>query len=140
MNNRKIKKLNIKSNSGFTMTDLVIALIIFIIFSGIIGTSFYAAFKINSKTKVSAAATNYIIQILEDIDKITYDEVQNGMENKYMTKFSIPSGYNLSINVSNYNEGNDKEDLIKLVNVTIEYNTAGDTEKIVIERIKVREM
>lgn len=140
MNDKKNKKLNIKSNYGFTMIDLVIALIIIMIFSGIIGTALYEAFKMNSKTKVSAAALNFVIEILEDIDKITYDEVQNGMESKYMTQFSIPSGYNLSINVSNYIEGNETEDLIKIVKLTIEYKMAGNEEKIVIEKIKVREM
>lgn len=133
-------KTNIKSNSGFTMTDLVVALIIFLIFSGLVVTAFYSSYVVNSKTKITASATNYSIQILEDIDKITYDEVQNGMENTYRQKFSIPDGYSLKMEVTNYNEGNDKEDLIKNVKLTIEYKIAGDTEKIVINKIKVKEL
>lgn len=133
-------KTNIKSNSGFTMTDLVVALIIFLIFSGLVVTAFYSSYVVNSKTKITASATNYSVQILEDIDKITYDEVQNGMENTYRQKFSIPDGYSLKMEVTNYNEGNDKEDLIKNVKLTIEYKIAGDTEKIVINKIKVKEL
>lgn len=133
-------KTNIKSNSGFTMTDLVVALIIFLIFSGLVVTAFYSSYVVNSKTKITASATNYSIQILEDIDKITYDEVQNGMENMYRQKFSIPDGYSLKMEVTDYNEGNDKEDLIKNVKLTIEYKIAGDTEKIVINKIKVKEL
>ena len=133
-------KTNIKSNSGFTMTDLVVALIIFLIFSGLVVTAFYSSYVVNSKTKITASATNYSIQILEDIDKITYDEVQNGMENTYRQKFSIPGGYSLKMKVTNYNEGNDKEDLIKNVELTIEYKIAGDNEKIVINKIKVKEL
>ena len=133
-------KINIKSNSGFTMTDLVVALIIFLIFSGLVVTAFYSSYVVNSKTKITASATNYSIQILEDIDKITYDEVQNGMENTYRQKFSIPDGYSLKMKVTNYNEGNDKEDLIKNVELTIEYKIAGDNEKIVINKIKVKEL
>ncbi len=133
-------KTNIKSNSGFTMTDLVVALIIFLIFSGLVVTAFYSSYVVNSKTKITASATNYSIQILEDIDKITYDEVQNGMENTYRQKFSIPDGYSLKMKVTNYNEGNDKEDLIKNVELTIEYKIAGDNEKIVINKIKVKEL
>lgn len=133
-------KTNIKSNSGFTMTDLVIAMIIFLIFSGLVVTAFYSSYVVNSKTKITASATNYSIQILEDIDKITYDEVQNGMENMYRQKFSIPNGYSLKMKVTNYNEGNDKEDLIKNVKLTIKYKIAGDTEKIVINKIKVKEL
>lgn len=133
-------KQTIRSNSGFTVTDLVIALIIFLIFSGLVVTAFYASYVTNSKIKVTASATNYSIQILEDIDKITYAEVQNGMENMYRQKFSIPDGYNLKIEVTNYNDGNDKEDLIKNVKLTIEYKITGDTEKIVINKIKVKEL
>lgn len=133
-------KTNIKSNSGFTMTDLVVALIIFLIFSGLVVTAFYSSYVVNSKTKITASATNYSIQILEDIDKITYDEVQNGMENTYRQKFSIPDGYSLKMKVTNYNEGNDKEYLIKNVELTIEYKIAGDNEKIVINKIKVKEL
>ena len=133
-------KTNIKSDFGFTMTDLVIAMIIFLIFSGLVVTAFYSSYVVNSKTKITASATNYSIQILEDIDKITYEEVQNGMENTYRQKFSIPDGYSLKMEVTNYNEGNDKEDLIKNVKLTIEYKIAGDTEKIVINKIKVKEL
>lgn len=133
-------KTNIKSNSGFTITDLVVALIIFLIFSGLVVTAFYSSYVVNSKTKITASATNYSIQILEDIDKITYDEVQNGMENTYRQKFSIPDGYSLKMKVTNYNEGNNKEDLIKNVELTIEYKIAGDNEKIVINKIKVKEL
>lgn len=133
-------KTNIKSNSGFTITDLVVALIIFLIFSVLVVTAFYSSYVVNSKTKITASATNYSIQILEDIDKITYDEVQNGMENTYRQKFSIPDGYSLKMKVTNYNEGNDKEDLIKNVELTIEYKIAGDNEKIVINKIKVKEL
>ena len=133
-------KTNIKSDFGFTMTDLVIAMIIFLIFSGLVVTAFYSSYVVNSKTKITASATNYSIQILEDIDKITYEEVQNGMENMYRQKFSIPNGYSLKMEVTNYNEGNDKEDLIKNVKLTIEYKIAGDTEKIVINKIKVKEL
>ena len=135
----KMKKY-LKSNKAFTITDLVIALIIFLMFSGIVVTAFYAVFKSNSKIKLEAAATNYAIQILEDIDKITYNEVQNGMENNYRQKFSIPDGYSINIGVTNYNEGNDKEDLIKNVNLKIEYKILNDTEKIVINKIKIKEL
>lgn len=131
---------NIKSDYGFTMTDLVIALIIFLIFSGLVVTAFYSSYVTNAKMKITASATNYAIQILEDIDKITYDEVKNEMEDMYRNKFSIPDGYSLKIEVSNYNEGNQKEDLIKNVTLIIAYKVVGDTEKIVINKIKVKEM
>ena len=59
-----MKKINFKSNSGFTMTDLVTALIIFSIFTGIIGTLMYNSFKTNLQVKMAGTAANYAIQIL----------------------------------------------------------------------------
>lgn len=134
------KKIDIKSNSGFTMTDLIVALVIFTVFTSFIGSLLYTAFKTNIQTKLAGASVNYAIQILEDIDKIAYDEVQNGMENDYITKLSIPSGFNILIDVSNYNEGNSKEDLIKKVKLTITYEFSESTETLVMERLKIKEL
>ena len=66
-------QLNIASNKGFTMTDVVIALIIFTIFTGTIGSFMYASYKMNLQTKMSGSAVNYAMEILEDIDKIAYE-------------------------------------------------------------------
>lgn len=139
MKKRK-KNINIKSNSGFTMTDLVTAIIIFTLFTGVIGTLLYSAFKVNLQTKLSAASLNYAIQILEDIDKITYEEVKNGIEDTYKEKFSIPEGFDLKVEVSNYNQGNSKEDLVKTVKLTITYEFSGSTENLVIHKLKVKEV
>lgn len=136
----KKKLINIKSNSGFTMYDLILALIIFTMFTTIIGTLMYSAFKSGLQVKMSGSSIYYAIQILEDIDKITYEEVQNGMESSYISKFSIPSGFTIDIDVSNYNKGNDKKDLIKKVKLTVSYELSGETESIVINKVKVKEL
>ena len=100
----------------------------------------YSSFKANLQIKLVATAGNYAIQILEDIDKISYDNVTDGMENSYKTKFGIPTGFDLSIEVSNYNEGTSKEDLIKKVKLTITYGDTDNSEKLVMERLKVKEV
>ena len=135
-----MNKVNFKSNSGFTMTDLVAALIIFSVFTGIIGALMYSSLKINLQTKMAGIAGYYAIQILEDIDKIGYDSVTNDMEDYYKTKLILPPGFDLSIDVLKYNEGTEKEDLIKIVNLTITYRVAGNSEKFMIERLKVKEL
>lgn len=122
------------------MIDLIIALAIFSIFTGLITTLMFSSLKTNLQTKMAGTATNYTMQILEDIDKISYDEVKNGMENSYKTKFSIPSAFSLKIEVLNYSEGTDKEDLIKKVKVTVGYELDGNTENLVVERLKVKEI
>lgn len=134
-----MKKINMKSNSGFTMTDLVIALTIFVIFTGVIGSLLYSTFRMTLQAKMSSSEIKFAVQILEDIDRIPYEQVKNGMEANYISKFSIPSGYKLLIEVSNYNEGNYKEDLIKVIKLTMSYDISGTTDSLVIQRLKIKE-
>ena len=135
-----MKEINVKSESGFTMTDLVIALIIFAIFTGLICTLMYNAFRIEMQTKMAGNANFYAIEILEDIDKISYDDVVNGMESRYKAKFSISDNYNIKLEVSNYDEGGAKENLIKNVKLTITYKLDNSTENLIINKIKVKEV
>jgi len=136
----KRRQINIKDNKGFTMVDLVIALTIFTIFTIIISTLMYSSFKTNLQIKMSGISIYYAMQILEDIDKISYADVKNGIENTYISKFSIPSGFTINLDVSNYNEGNSKNDLIKKVKLTILYEVFGETESIVINKLKIKEI
>lgn len=135
-----MKDINVKSESGFTMTDLAAALIIFAMFTGLICTLMYNAFRIEMQTKMAGNANFYAIEILEDIDKISYDDVVNGMESKYKAKFSISDNYNIKLEVSNYDEGGAKEDLIKNVKLTITYKLDNSTENLIINKIKVKEV
>ena len=140
MKKRRLNKINIKSESGFTMQDLVAALIIILIFVGSIGSLIYMTFKSNIETKISGLTINYAIKILEDIDKIGYDNVQNGMEQNYIQKFSIPSNFKLSIEVSNYDAGNNKEDLIKKVKLKITCNIMNISSDYIVNKIKIKEI
>lgn len=132
------RKINIKSNSGFTMTDLIVALAIFIAFVGVIATLLYSTFRLNLQTKLAGESVNYAIQILEDIDKISYDEVKDGMEEYYIEKFEIPNGFDLKIKVLNDETLNNQ--FVKKVKLNIEYKFSGNFESIVIERLKVKEI
>ena len=73
---KKTKFKNIiKSNKGFTMQDLIIATLIITIFVGLIGTLMYSVYNVNIRTDLTSQMATYAVQILEDIDKISYDEV-----------------------------------------------------------------
>lgn len=48
-----MKDINVKSESGFTMTDLAAALIIFAMFASLIGTLMYTAFRTELQTKIA---------------------------------------------------------------------------------------
>ena len=64
MDNVNLKKVNTKSESGFTFTDLAIAIFIIMLFTGTIGTIMYQITEVKLSTQLSAEATVCAIQIL----------------------------------------------------------------------------
>lgn len=138
MGNVNLKKMNKKMENGFTFTDLAIAIFIIMIFAGTIGTILYQITEIKLSTQLSAEATAYAIQILEDIDKTDYELIQNGMEDSYKTKFEIPNGFALKINVSDSSKTVGGEP-VKRIELSIKYEFKGREEELTISRQKVRE-
>lgn len=130
--------INLKSNKGFTMQDLVIAIIILMAFIGIISTMFYSIYKINYQTKLTANATYYAVQILEDIDKISYEEVENSLADRYVS--DLPSRYSVKLEVTPYKDEDYAQNLVKNVKLTVSYTFLGTTEELIIQRIKVKEV
>lgn len=135
-----MKGVNLKSEKGFTMTDLVVALIIFSMFTGVLASFLFSTYKTQLQAKLAGEASFYAIEILEDIDKTGYDNVINNNESYYKSKFSIPDQYNLKVEVTNYNEGTDKLDLIKNVKLTLDYGINNEKESIVISAVKAKEV
>lgn len=136
----KLKKL-IKSNKGFTMQDLIIAMLIITIFVGLVSSLMYSVYYINIKTDLTSQMSTYAVQILEDIDKIAYEEVTPSLASTYKEKFSIPAGFNINIEVSNYGEGMENiEDIIKIVKLSISYNLRGEEQTFSVQRLKIKEI
>lgn len=136
----KIKK-KLKSQKGFTMQDLIIACLIFTIFAGLIGTLMYNSYYNNLRAELSANMTIYAVKILEDLDKISYEEVQTKTGTNYKEQFDIPAGYSVELNISNYGEGVENiEDIMKIINLKISYTLQGETEDFVVQRLKIKEM
>lgn len=137
---KTLKKL-IRSNKGFTMQDLAIATLIITIFVGLISTLMYSVYKTNVKTNLTSQMATYAVQILEDIDKIPYEEVKPELADEYKSDFSIPESFNISIEVSNYGEGvNNVQDVIKIVKLNISYTILNETEGFSIQKLKIKEM
>ncbi|MCI9246530.1 MAG: hypothetical protein HFJ30_05350 [Clostridia bacterium] len=129
-----IKKL--KSNKGFTMQDVIIGMVILTIFAGTIAGSYLAIYKIQAQTQMTAVASLYGIQILENIDRIAYEDVKNGMEDNYKQAYNISDKMDLKIEVSPYGT----EDTLKMIRLTLTYEIAGNTEELVLEKLKVKEI
>lgn len=133
--NRRIKTI-VESEKGFTMQDLLIACFIITLFVGIITTMMSSTFKVNAKTKLTSQMTLYAVQILEDIDKISYEDVQKKTGEDYKRQFSIPEGYDVSLNILDYG----KQDVIKIVDLKISYILNGETNDFTVKRLKIKEM
>lgn len=128
----------LKSNKGFTMQDVIIGMVILTVFAGTIAGSYLAIYKIQAETQMTAVATLYGIQILENIDRIAYEDVKNEkeMEDKYRQDYGISDKVGLKLEVSQY----DEKDTLKMVKLTLTYEIAGNTEELVLEKLKVKEI
>lgn len=123
-----MKKQKLKSNKGITTGDIIISIIIIIMFISIITTSFYNYYlSTQSKTR-RTMATNALIDIIENVEMMDYSNVDETAINTLIQEFisdgTIPSGYNVSFTLTNYNEtenNTDKLDLIKILNVKVSY-------------------
>ena len=136
-----MKKEKIKSNKAITITDLIIAVVILMIFIGSIGTLFYEISKNTSLMRMNAIAVNYVVQIAENIDKLTYEEVNENLNADVVELYDIPNSYTVLITVENYNDNdNIKEDLIKIITIKIDYSYLGESRTYEIKKLKIKEM
>lgn len=138
----KIRVQNIKKNKGFTTADIVVAIVVLMIFVGMITTLFYNFYLSTTAKNRNAMATNYIVDVIEEIKAMNYDEIQsdtqdnnsiNGLIQQLEASKQIPDQYTITGEMQKYNEtpGNtDKKDLVKILTVRVEYMVGKKTEKI----------
>ena len=123
------------------MQDLIIACLILTLFVGLIGTLMYNSYYNNLRAELSANMTIYAVKILEDIDKISYEDVQTKTGSDYEEQFNIPAGYIVELNISNYGEAvGNVEDVIKIIKLKISYTFQGKTEDFVVQKLKIKEV
>lgn len=132
--------LNLKSDKGFTMQDLIIAMAIFALFSVIVGTGLVSIFKVQADSQVDEVGTLYAVQIAEYLDKISFDEVENGMGDLVAKKFNIPTNFTVIINVSDYKPEDEVTSYVKDVDINLEYNFNNNSRNIRIQRLKIKEL
>ena len=132
--------LNLKSEKGFTMQDLIIAMAIFALFSVIIGTGLVSTFKVQADSQVDEVGTLYAVQIAEYIDKISFDEVETGIGNSLAQKFNIPTNFEVTVNVSDYIPEDETVSYVKEVDINLEYSFNNNSRNIRIHRLKIKEL
>lgn len=129
-----------KSNRASTVLDVVTGMIILTLFIGILTTTFYQIYKYNMAIRLNAVAVNYTIKILEDIDKMPYEEVINELNNSLKESYNIDDNYKVSLDIQNYNKDDaSKEDIIKIVTITTNYNGVDGQEQYTVRKLKIKE-
>lgn len=130
-----------KSNKAATIADVVVGILIMIIFTGILTNSFYRIYKHNISIRMNAIAIDYAVKILEYTDKISYEEVNNSLNNLLKEKYNMNDNYIAYLEVENYNKDNEtKEDIIKIVTLTINYNVLNENQTYKVKKLKIKEM
>ena len=131
----------IKSNKGISMADLVIALLILIILSGVIGNMLYQIAYNNASLRMNAIATDYAVKVAEYIDKIPYEDVTTEMQITEINGQKIIDKFKINIEVENYNSNDStKKDIIKKVTITVNYDILKENKTYKIQKLKIKEM
>lgn len=145
-----IKGVSMKENRGFTTADIVVAIVVMMIFVGMIATLFYNFYLSTTAKNRNAMATNYIVDVIEEIKAMNYDEVQkdtqdsnsiNNLIQQLEATKQIPKEYIIAGEIQKYNEteGNtDKKDLVKILTIRVEYSLGKKTEKIEISTLLIK--
>ena len=156
------KQINFRQNKGITGADLSIAVVAIIIFVSIITTLFYNVYMMNQKTARNVQATELISSIFEKIETLSYEETTIAEQSTLLQKLqelniTITSndsttqnlvgkkgGYIITLNIKKYNEleeNTDKnlEDIIKIINVKIEYKIGENIENVEMSTLKIKE-
>ena len=161
-------KNRIKEQKGFATSDALLAVLIIILFSGLIATISYNVYLSNSSIKRMSKATGYITNMFEYIDKeyyqnVTVDGLRNYINNNQAifnttdnqvnissnnteeTSRSIGSNnpaFTMNIYIEYYNktQGNtDKLDLVKEITMTVNYKLGNKNQEITMTRNKAKE-
>lgn len=129
---------------GVTSADIIVAVVIIMLFVSVITTGFYNYYKsIQSKNRVTIA-TNIVIDIIENVEMLQYDEVTKENVNNIIETLkldgTISKPYTITVDLQKYNEteGNiDKKDLVKILKVKVTYGD-NDIENLEITRLITR--
>ena len=135
-----MKKLNLKEDKGISMVDIIIAIVILSMFVGLIGSLYYNIAYSNNSVRMDATAAYYAIKIAEATDKMTYEEVEETLNETLKEKYNLPENINATIQVEKYNEGdNTKLDIIKKLTIKVDYTFMNDSKSFELEKLKIKE-
>ena len=132
-----------KQNKAVMGVDIVVSIVVLSLFAGIIAGMFAELFIQNVPIRMDAIAVNYAVTILEDTDRLSYAEVttENMMKNVEEGRYYMADNYTANIEVTNYSDmDSSKEDIIKIVKVTISYTLRNQEYSYTVQKLKIKEM
>ncbi len=137
-----------KKEQGASLIDVVSAMMIFIISAGVVISMYYQIYVTTVKTKIHQVAIGCITDVFEKIDLESYENVTEEKVKELIKESGLNDYFNEEKNdskvdctVTNYKDSSEdtKLDLVKKINITVEYTVAGKTTKLPINKIKIRE-
>lgn len=143
--------MKVKQEKGFTGIDVAIAIIAITLFSTLIVTLIYNNFLENTKLKKETLAMIYITEIFENVGIQSYEKLENGNyedigNNSYsdniekLVPLDITGKYKIDIAISEpFNNIDEKENILKKINVTLTYNINDKKYSCSMERMKIKE-
>lgn len=115
--------MNLKQNKGVTLADAIIAITIFMIFTGLIITISYNIYLQSNFVKRNSSATNYIVDLFEYAQVLEFKDVTTEKLEEYInqkegisTLDNSSKGYKMKIFVKENKEG-----YIKQIDATVSY-------------------
>ena len=136
-----MKLIKWKEDKGITIADAVIAMLILSLFVGTIGTLYYQIASYTAEIRANAMAVHYAVKIAENTDRMLYEDVNETLNNSINADYSLPAGFSANIEVKNYNENDSsKQDIIKILTITINYQFLGQNKNYTIQKLKIKEV
>ena len=134
-----MKKI-IKESKAFVMADVVVAIIIFAIFTGIVTTLMTKTYEQNLQIKVRSDAMTYAVALLEKVDEKSFDEI---VENPNCLLEGMPennSAININVGVSDVpNISSEAKNIMKIVNITVRFTFSKGTQYLNFSKLKIKE-
>ena len=161
-----MKKNYIRKENGFATSDALIAVLVIVLFSGLIATLTYNIYLATTSTKRMSRANCYITDIFEYVDKSYYDDINaenitNYFNNKYYYQENtttpredaevsmgkpeekLTTPFKILLKIENHYPENttedEKLDLVKKITITVKYELGSREQEIKISRAKSRE-
>ena len=139
--------MKIKDEKGFSGIDITVAVIIILLFMSLITTVFYNI-TISSKTLERKTEATYIaVDVIEKIKALNYDDIavktyDDTNIGDIIDGYNATEGYSLSVTIDNYKpkEVQYENDVVKTINVKVEYKIGKNIESVELNTTVVREI